>query len=151
MDGGDMMMIMIVVMLMLMLVVMVMVVIARLSNAREFRESTILEIEKRRKGFEAKYGRMEGLIENRFGKRVDSKVPSVGQSIRDTNIYGKNAISKYSCRIRHIYENEFCVGGGHRYPSSEPNANHGSTTAHDPHTSTTKADRAFNAVASMPI
>ena len=64
------MMIMMVVMLMLMLmlVVVVMVMIAGLSNARELRQLTILEIERRRKGFEVKYGRMEGLIGNRFGK-----------------------------------------------------------------------------------
>ncbi|KAF3954992.1 hypothetical protein CMV_019738 [Castanea mollissima] len=30
-------------------------------------------------------------------------------------------------------ENGFCVGGGHHYPSLEPNADHGSTTAHDLH------------------
>ena len=64
------MMIMMVVMLMLMLmlVVVVMVMIVGLSNARELRQLTILEIERRRKGFEVKYGRMEGLIGNRFGK-----------------------------------------------------------------------------------
>jgi len=70
--------IMMVVMLMLMVVVVVMVaVIASFSEATELRESTILEIERRRKGFEAKYGRMEGLIENRLGKRVDSEASSV--------------------------------------------------------------------------
>ena len=53
---------------MLMLVVVVMVMIAGLSNARELRQLTILEIERRRKGFEVKYGRMEGLIGNQFGK-----------------------------------------------------------------------------------
>lgn len=66
--------IMMVVMLMLMVVV---VVIVSFSDATELRESTILEIERRRKGFEAKYGRMEGLIENRLGKRVDSGASSV--------------------------------------------------------------------------
>lgn len=71
------MMIMMVVMLMLMLVVVVMVMIVGLSNARELRQLTILEIERRRKGFEVKYGRMEGLIENRLGKRVNSEASSV--------------------------------------------------------------------------
>ena len=61
--------IMMVVMVVVVVVVMVMVVvIASFSEATELRESTILEIERRRKGFEAKYGRMEGLIENRLGK-----------------------------------------------------------------------------------
>lgn len=70
--------IMMVVMLMVMVVVVVMVVvIASFSEATELRESTILEIERRRKRFEAKYGRMEGLIENRLGKRVDSEASSV--------------------------------------------------------------------------
>lgn len=67
-------MIMMVVMLVL---VLVLVVIAGFSEVTELRESTILEIERRRKGFEAKYGRMEGLIENRLGKRVDSEASSV--------------------------------------------------------------------------
>ena len=58
-------------------VVVMVVVIASFSDAKELRESTILEIERRRKGFEAKYGRMEGLIENRLGKRVDSGASSV--------------------------------------------------------------------------
>ena len=58
-------------------VVVVVVVIASFSDATELRESTILEIEGRRKGFEVKYGRMEGLIENRLGKRVDSGANSV--------------------------------------------------------------------------
>lgn len=58
-------------------VVVVVVVIVSFSDATELRESTILEIERRRKGFEAKYGRMEGLIENRLGKRVDSEASSV--------------------------------------------------------------------------
>lgn len=66
------MMIMMVVML-----VLVVVVIAGFSEVTELRESTILEIERRRKGFEAEYGRMEGLIENRLGKRVDSEASSV--------------------------------------------------------------------------
>ena len=65
-------------MVVVVVVVMVMVVvIASFSEATELRESTILEIERRRKGFEAKYGRMEGLIENRLGKRVDSGASSV--------------------------------------------------------------------------
>lgn len=67
-------MIMMVVMLVLVLVV---VVIAGFSEVTELRESTILEIERRRKGFEAEYGRMEGLIENRLGKRVDPEASSV--------------------------------------------------------------------------
>lgn len=74
------MMIMMVVMLVLVLVLVVMVmvvVIAGFSEVTELRESTILEIERRRKGFEAEYGRMEGLIENRLGKRVDSDASSV--------------------------------------------------------------------------
>ena len=58
-------------------VVVVVVVIASFSDATELRESTILEIERRRKGFEVKYGRMEGLIENRLGKRVNSEASSV--------------------------------------------------------------------------
>ena len=58
-------------------VVVVVVVIASFSDATELRESTILEIEGRRKGFEVKYGRMEGLIENRLGKRVNSEASSV--------------------------------------------------------------------------
>lgn len=72
--------VMVVVVMMIMMVVMlvlVVVVIAGFSEVTELRESTILEIERRRKGFEAEYGRMEGLIENRLGKRVDSEASSV--------------------------------------------------------------------------
>lgn len=72
--------VMVVVVMMIMMVVMlvlVLVVIAGFSEVTELRESTILEIERRRKGFEAEYGRMEGLIENRLGKRVDSEASSV--------------------------------------------------------------------------
>lgn len=63
--------------MMVVMLVVVVVVIAGFSDVTELRESTILEIERRRKGFEAEYGRMEGLIENRLGKRVDSDASSV--------------------------------------------------------------------------
>lgn len=63
--------------MMVVMLVVVVVVIAGFSDVTELRESTILEIERRRKGFEAEYGRMEGLIENRLGKRVDSEASSV--------------------------------------------------------------------------
>lgn len=63
--------------MMVVMLVVVVVVIAGFSEVTELRESTILEIERRRKGFEAEYGRMEGLIENRLGKRVDSEASSV--------------------------------------------------------------------------
>lgn len=72
-----MMVVVVVTMIMIMMImVMVMVITGGLGSATELGELEIREVELRRKGFEANFGREEGSVVNRF-RRVDSETSCV--------------------------------------------------------------------------